>query len=282
MRARVGITLVVLAALDGSARADSKACDDAFAEAPASVRAGHLLAGRQALLRCSADGCPGAMRPLCLDDLRSLELRIPSVVLIAKNADGHDLSDVRVSEGTHVLAAELDGRAIDLDPGRHMFHFERSGSDPVVVDVLLAEGEKTRAIVATFAAPPSASGAPATPEGTPVASRALVGRESSATKRPVPWTVYAAAGVALAASAGWAYFGIEGLSDRSALASCKGHCSSGPVQSASTDLDVADVFMAVSLVGWVGAATLFLTRPSVVPVVAGTRDHAAFGVAGSF
>jgi hypothetical protein len=267
--------LAVALLLAASAHADTGACQDAFAAAPSSVRDGRFVAARQALQRCSADSCPAAMRPLCLEDLRQLEPRIPSVVFEAKSSDGRDRVNVRVMEGDRVLVEKLDGRGVDLDPGMHTFRFELSGSAPVVTEVLLHEGEKARPIVATLVELHAESPTLATPE-----PKALpVVRD---TGRPIPWTVYAAGGIALATSAAWAYFGIDGISERSALGSCIGHCDPGSVQTATDHLYAADVFMAVSLAGWAGATALFLTRPKVMPTVATTREGVVCGIAGTF
>jgi hypothetical protein len=273
---KLGTHVLALAlVLASNAHAENGACQDAFATAPASVRDGRFVAARQALERCSADSCPAAMRPLCLEDLRQLEPRIPSVVFEAKSSDGRDRVNVRVMEGDRVLVEKLDGRGVDLDPGLHTFRFESTGSAPVVTEVLLHEGEKARPIVATLVELREVSAPPKAPE-----PKALPFVRDTA--RPIPWTVYAAGGVALAASAAWAYFGIDGISERSALGSCIGHCDPGAVQTATDHLYAADVFMAVSLAGWAGATVLFLTRPKVMPTVATTRESVTCGVSGTF
>jgi hypothetical protein len=66
---------------DGSGAAD--ACAAAFSTGPEVVKQGHLIDGRAELRRCAASTCPPAMSSMCTDDLRKLELRIPSVVLAA-------------------------------------------------------------------------------------------------------------------------------------------------------------------------------------------------------
>ena len=75
-------------------------------------------------------------------------------MFVAKDSTGHDLTDVHVFEDTHSLADKIDGRSLAVDPGSHAFRFERAGSDPVTVTVVVHEGEHARAIEATIADKP--------------------------------------------------------------------------------------------------------------------------------
>jgi hypothetical protein len=261
VRAAAMATVAMALFASGLAHADRRSCETAFAAAPLAARDGHYLAARDSLVQCAADECPAAMRPLCIDDLKKLAPRIPSVVFVARGSDGHDLVDVRVREGEVTLVEKLDGRAVDLDPGAHTFRFETQGSLPVTSQVLVREGEQARPIVATFA--------PVVPRLAPPPA-------------PAPALTSEGRRIALAASVAWAGFGIEGITERSALSGCIGHCGASAVQTASTHLDIADGFMAASLLAWAGTATLFFTRPHVVPVATGSRDGASVGLWGSF
>jgi hypothetical protein len=281
--AQTGASAVAILTLQSTlalAEGPRGACDASFSSAPDLVKQGRLRAARDALLRCSSEPCPAAMRPLCAEDLRQLEPRVPTVVLIAKGADGFDLANVRVTEAGQTIQERLDGRAVEMDPGAHSLQFERQGSDPVVVSVLVHEGEKARQVVATFsngAAPPPAVSALPTPP-TPAAA---VGVPASAT-RPVPWTVYAVGGGALAATGTFAYFGLHGLSQRSVLDACRGSCDHDSVQAARTSLALADASWIVAAIGYAAAATLFLTRPTVTATVGAGRDGAMVGLVGHF
>jgi hypothetical protein len=219
------------------------------------------MAGREDLQLCASAACPAAMTGLCAGDLRSLEGRIPSVVLAATDTGGRDLSDVRVSEGGRPLVATLDGRALEMDPGPHHFRFERPGSAPVETTVVVREGEKDRVLTVTLGAatttvtvPPSL---PPHPGDTPGAAQS---------SRPIPWTVYGAGGLTLATAGLFAYFGLHGLAQRADLSSCKGSCDQGAVDTATRNLNIADGFMAATIVGVVGTTLLFLTRPRVATV----------------
>jgi hypothetical protein len=224
-------------------------CKAAFSAGPDLVRQGRLVEGRTELRRCASAACPAAMSALCADDLRRLELRIPTVVFAATDAGGRDLSAVRVSEGGRVLVNGLDGRALEIDPGPHRFRFERAQGSPAETSLVVREGDKDRAVSVAFARETAAAAPAPTPAFTET--------------RPIPWTVYLAGGLTLAAAGGFGYFGIRGLGERSDLVSCKGSCSQDAVDTAWGHLRIADAFLAATLLGAGVTATLFLTRPNL-------------------
>lgn len=229
-------------------------CAEAFSSGPEHVKAGKLLQGKEELTRCSTEPCPASMRPLCAADLKRLEDRIPTIVFVAKDSGGHDLADVKVFEDTKTLADKIDGRSLPIDPGAHAFRFERAGSDPVTVNVVVHEGEHARAVEATIADKPVARPVEPTPPP-PV--------QHDVETRPIPWPVYVTGGLTVASAAGWAIFGIRGIGERSDLASCKGTCAHGPVQTAKTSLLIADISLIAGIVFLGATGALYVTRPTV-------------------
>jgi hypothetical protein len=229
-------------------------CARAFSDAPDLTKAGHLLRARAALIRCASESCPAKMRPLCAGDLRTLEPQIPTVVFAAKTSDGQDVLDARVVEDGRPIAERLEGTAVAVDPGPHRFRFERPDGTRAETEVLLREGEKARSVGAVFAVLPPAE-QPATPPST---------------TRPVPWTVWATGGAALAATGSFAFFGLRGLDQRSALRSCKGSCSSEQLQPVRDSFTAANVSLAVAVLAAGAAVTFFVTRPTVTAGITGT------------
>jgi hypothetical protein len=166
---------------------------------------------------------------------------MPSIVVKVRGPDGADVSDVSVSMDGELLVSGLDGRAIDVDAGAHVFVFERAGSPRVEKKLLIAEGEKNRIVTIELVGP------------SPPA-------EQRAEGRPVPWTVYALGGFGLAALGVGATFGTIGLAGRGDLARCAGaHCYDDRDRVARQFL-VADVSYAVGAVSLVAAAVLYFTR----------------------
>jgi len=93
------------------------------------------------------------MQTDCASWLDAADRDLPSVVLSAKDASGGDALDVTVTLDAASTPTPLDGRALSLDPGLHIFHFERQGGRSVELRVLLREGEKARSVSAVFAEP---------------------------------------------------------------------------------------------------------------------------------
>jgi hypothetical protein len=247
--------LLVCSSAAASPEDDRNACGAAFSKAPDLIKAGRLLEARDALVQCAADPCPANMRPLCAGDLRNLEPQVPTVVFVAKTSRGEDVITVRVTDGARSVVDRLDGRAIPLDPGPHRFRFETADGVVVEVPALLHEGEKLRAVTAVL--PPN---------------NREEGRDSGqgTSTRPIPWTVYALSGVAAVATASFAYFGVRGLNERAALASCEGSCPHDEVQAVRDSYLVANVSLGVAIVAAGVAVTLFVVRPSVTVATTGT------------
>jgi hypothetical protein len=104
-------------------------------------------AGRLAV--CASASCPSEVREVCSDRLKSVNAAIPSVVLEAKDGSGAPLVDVRVTMDGAPVAARLDGKALELDPGHHTFVFT-TAMGTVKQEVLVKEGAKDVSVTATF------------------------------------------------------------------------------------------------------------------------------------
>lgn len=117
---------------------------------------GRLLDARRALAACAATSCPEAIRQACRDRIPDLNRSIPSVVFDVKDASGYDLVDVTVSVDGQP-GAPVRATAVALDPGRHVFRFER-GQASVELDVVLREGQKDQPVAVVLTeTPPSKS-----------------------------------------------------------------------------------------------------------------------------
>jgi hypothetical protein len=87
--------------------------------------------------------------------------------------------------------------------------------------------------------------------------------------------VYLSGGLTIAAAGAYAAFGILGLEEKADLASCKGECNPGAVDTAWNHLRVADGFLAATVVGVAVTAVLFVTRPKVANVAVGALSEGA-------
>ncbi len=234
-------------------------CARAFTVSAQLSKAGDLEAARVALVSCAAERCPAAMRPLCVEDLRKLEARMPSIVVVAKDAAGADVVELSLVVDGKTVLTRLDGKATELNPGTHVLRFEQNGQPVDEQQVVIREGEKGRPIAVQWRPSPVAAAAVAPVPPKP--SSDVVRVVNAAPSRPL--SVFFLAGASLVAGGLWAGFGISGFLQRGSLESCKGGCPAPLIQSARTAFLVADISAIVSLVSAGVALVLEFTRPSV-------------------
>jgi hypothetical protein len=215
-----------------------------------------LVEAKRALAVCSREGCPNAVRADCTEWLSQVNASTPSVVLAATSERG-DENRARVSLDGAELTQELDGKAIELDPGPHTFRFELAPYPPVEQRLVLREGEHERSVAVRFANEEP-------PPKPPMPSAPPVGAMSRPAERPVPWITYALGGATLAAIGSATTFGLIALNRRSdKLASCAPLCSERDKRDVERPALAADVSVIIALVA--GGATIYTywTRPQL-------------------
>jgi hypothetical protein len=238
------------AAPPASADVSKEACIDAHSRGQDAKDQGKLSLARKLFLTCAQAGCPALVQGDCArfaDDLGRMQ---PSLSFVARDAAGHDLPNTTVYVDDILLATRLDdGKAYDVDPGRHAVKFSHDGKDQVVT-VVVGAGEKSRMISVTFGAP----AVPPTP-GTVTGTAALQsgpGPTSPAEpkgSRPTGAKVLIGAGAVMLV--GGAVLGVVGLT------SVPGNCSLGSHECAAPPGDPSfdDASGAVTLmnVGFIAA-----------------------------
>jgi hypothetical protein len=229
---------------DTDGEAAKAVCQGAYANAQLHRQRGELLAARGDLRTCGSEGCPAIARGDCVQWLAEVEASLPTLVLEAR-ADGSSLFDVTVKIDGEVVAARLDGRPIEVDPGLHGLTFESQGRPSLQQKVIVRAGEKSRLLVGDW-------GTTRPPLPQPA-------------QRPIPLGVYVTAAVAVL---GFADFGIAaalGNSVKSELEAnnCAPFCSHADVQAMRARYLVADAGLAVGVAEVVTSIVLFATRPSV-------------------
>lgn len=232
-------------------------CLAAYTSGQQLKKRGELRSAREQLLVCSRDPCPTALQADCNEWLSEVQRLQPSIVVVASDPSGRELTNVKVFVDDVEVASRLDGRAIDVDPGDRRLRFEAEGFEPVVRQMLVREGQKAREVTVRFARADAPRGGHTTE--LPV----VPPKPEDPSDRPVPWTVWAAGGVSLVALGTFAGFGIAGVSERSELLDTCGHrCADDQKASVDRKFLVADVALGVALVAGAAAAVLFLTRGS--------------------
>jgi hypothetical protein len=225
-----------------TARADD-VCASAYEESQVARSEGRLRAAQRELAACTRAECADFIRVDCARWLSEVEAALPTIVLRATDG-GEDVTDVAVSLDSEPIASQLDGKAVAVDPGRHLLTFRRAGRAPVELSLMLREAEKGRPIVAELTKPPPAAErtAPAPPAHANGAG-------------PWPWVLL---GVGAAGVASFGVLGALGAEQRRDLErSCSPRCEQARIDEVRSKFLMADVSLAVGVLGLAGSGYLF-------------------------
>lgn len=242
-----GVSLAIAAlalplAAPAPARADDvEACASASEKGQELRDQGELRAARDLFVECAASLCPAIVRKDCAAWMSQVDERLPTVAIRARDAEGRDVSDVRVSIDGEVLAERLDGRALAVDPGTRTLRFARAGAPEVTQTLLLREGEKGRLVDVVLGAPP------------PRPERAF----------SVPASGWALGGVSVAAFGVGVGFGVSAktaVDDMRAPGGCAPYCEPARVDGARRDMIVANVLIGVGAAALGTAAVLTIVH----------------------
>lgn len=177
--------MVLLAApLATAAKTDARTCTAARDSAVALRTGKHLREARQQLTLCAAASCPGDVRKDCARISADVEAAVPTLVFTATDASGREVKAVQVDMDGQALADSLDGSALEVDPGVHVFTFTADFWTPVTLKLDIGAGEKRRPehvamtkanaeVVVLPAVPPEVP--PAAPPGRPAEKSNPVG-----------------------------------------------------------------------------------------------------------
>ena len=139
--------LGILGAGSGSALADEPSkleCVQANEAAQSLRQSGKLHDARAQLLVCVATSCPAPVRSDCAERLKEVDKTMPTIIFDVKDKDGIALTAVAVASDGAPLVARLDGTALPVDPGEHVFRFSSEGLPPLERKLVIREGEKDR------------------------------------------------------------------------------------------------------------------------------------------
>lgn len=265
--------LVVLVLAGPEARAADPTTAECLAasEASLSLRRHHKL--RQAheqLLVCAAPSCPADVRDECLRRVGDLKAAMPTVVFIAKDGAGNDLTAVQVAMDGQTIAERLEGTAVAVDPGEHTFTFALAGRSTVEKKLVIHEGEKARRVQVVFAAtagPVAPADAPARPPvlvSTPGERSPDEGSGGLGTQRIL---AIVAAGVGVVGVGVGVGFGLDSLSKHNQAqkacpnTACPDQNGLNLWNQASRAGDVSTAAFIVGGVALAGGAVLWLTAP---------------------
>ena len=255
-RAGALAALVALTASVSSADAAPKGSSSKAACLASHEAAQSLLAQKkphaalEKFVACASVDCPTVVRKECAEQVAKVEKDAPTVALEAHDEAGLDTTAVKVTLDGTQIAAKLTGSAIDVEPGEHVFRFERADGKFIEQRVLVVEGDRNRKVVADFASLAPKPSAPA--EGPPAPHE----------ERHVPVLAFVAGGVALAAVGSFTFFALSGKGEEKDLASsCGPNCKTEQLSPVKRDYLIADVSLAIGILA--AATALVLAWPAL-------------------
>ncbi|MEO7108871.1 MAG: hypothetical protein ABI183_00420 [Polyangiaceae bacterium] len=194
---------------------DAARCAASYESAQVLRRGEHLEAARAQLLVCEGT-CPSSLAKDCSEWRRGVDALIPTVLPIARDAGNHALSGVRITvDGS--LPPRDDG-AIAVEPGTHVFKFEKDGFVSLEARAEVHAGDRNHPLDVVLVAETTVVATPLRPVPTKPATAS-----------------YVSGGFGIAALATAGVLAIAGDIDRSNLrSSCAPTCDSAQVNTVST------------------------------------------------
>jgi hypothetical protein len=249
----------------GDARATAKdECIDAHGRGQDLREKGQLVRARQLFLTCAQPTCPGLVQSDCARFSEEIGRLVPTVSFAARDAAQADIPITSVYVDEVLFASRLDdGKSYEVDPGKHVIRYVHDGRE-TTVRVVVNQGEKGRALVATF------PGDGATPGG---------GEPSTAPlepKRPIlPLLVASVGGAALVTGGVLLWTGLHHVPSNCSLSThdCAGAVDDPSLNDASHGVSLANTGLAVGVAG-AAVMTGGLIWYFVQPLSGGSTDSA--------
>jgi hypothetical protein len=266
------LTLLALGASPTARADDGPTCSEAFDQSQVKRDEGKLLEARKLLRACSGATCSPTQQRLCLEWLTDVNVRMPAIVLSAKDGSGADLVDVKVTMDGVQVATKLDGRAIDVDPGAHSFTFELADGTRAETRTVAEESGKGKVVSVTLGRPPAPAVVPpppplplpvVSPPSAPVAPAPAASEDASSGggTSPVRTTGFILGAAGIAGLALGTVFGLEALSTKSSHCDSTGRCDPGTATTADNQATASTIGFIAGGVLFAGGLTMVLLAP---------------------
>ncbi|MFZ5891632.1 MAG: hypothetical protein ACOY0T_11315 [Myxococcota bacterium] len=244
------------------ARAEDVAqqCATSYETAQRERARGAFLEATQAAQACSQIECNALIVQECIKLLEQFKSETPTIVFSARNGRGEEIANVRVEMDGKLVTEHIDGMAIAVNPGLHVFRFQTEGEDPVEIKHTARVGDKNRLIEAQLGKPEPVG--PQTTAGVGAATGPVTPVEPK--RAGVPAATYLLGGVGLVGLGVFGYLRLKASSDYNELSSsCSPRCNPDDVDKVHTKYQLSYVGLGVGIAGLGSAALVYaLTRNS--------------------
>jgi len=169
---------------------------------------------------------------------------------------------VKVTLDGLAIADKLTGAAVPVEPGEHVFKFERASDGKAIEQkVLVVEGERNRKVVADYQT--------LLPKKADTTTTPLPPTE----KKSIPTLAYVTGGVAVVGLAGFLVFSLSGKSKEDDLAGkCAPRCTDDDVSPVKTNYLLGDISLAIGIVAAAFTAVL------IVPTLTSSSPKSAASI----
>jgi hypothetical protein len=155
LRALILMILVILGPGERRARADAgpgmnvslpPQCGAAYQLAQRKAEVGKLVEASRLYAACSDPACGDEVWPACVEENGAVHALLPSIIPFAVDQDGTVTLDVEVRLDGLLVARNLAGVAIPVDPGQHQISFSLASQVFATETIVAAQGERSRPI----------------------------------------------------------------------------------------------------------------------------------------
>lgn len=279
------LSLAVLgagASMANDARADARICASAHATGQRESRAGRLRSASQLFTQCGSDeSCPEEMRRECTEYLQAVRARAPTIIVAVQDEGQRDVSEARIFADTELIAEVLDGRAIEVDPGKQRLKVVLPSGEELASEVVIREGEKNRMIPMKTAKAVAAERAVVEARAEPPASPASPDTVEPSRPGP-PAAAWIFGGLAVAAAGTGAALAVMGHGKSAELDACRPNCSAerrGAYDDMKSLYLGADIAFGVGIASAVTAAVFFLLPRRAEKTASGARPNVTLSAA---
>lgn len=247
-------------------------CVDAHGRGQDLREKGQLARARATFLVCANPVCPSLVQSDCAHYGDDLDRLVPTVTFSARDGAGNDLPNTQVFVDDTQVASRLDeGKAFDIDPGKHVVRFVHDGKE-VTLKVVVSQGEKARPFNAVFGdpKPQTAAGAGGAEGGK------TEPKEPEEHRSALPLVVAGIGAAALGTGLALTFVGLGKVPDSCTISSheCAAPPGSPVFEDAKSGVGLANIGMVTSIAGgavMIGGLVWYFVQPTTKTTTVGVR-----------